>query len=190
MVCGLATIDVLALDSRKRIYDHVKTHPGTHLRQVARVLEIPLGTALYHLDYLTTRDVLVVRQDGRYKRFFLANSMGRREKDHVTTFRHDVPRRIAEALLSGTTGTQRVLVDSLAVSRSTLSFHLTQMVTQGILAVEDRRPEKVYKLLEPETARAILTEFAASFAPKVPLDIVAAQAFAMALSPPSDSALA
>lgn len=177
----MAEIDVLTLDSRKRIYDHVKAHPGTHLREIARSLSLPLGTALYHLDYLTTREVLVVRQDGRYKRFFLRNSMGRREKDHVTTFRHDVPRRVAVALLDGVEGTQRVLCDALAISRSTLSFHLTQMVAQEILSVEDRRPEKRYRLTEPETARRILGDFAASFAARAPPEVpVAAEPVAPA----------
>lgn len=154
---------VLSVGSRRRVYEHVAAHPGSHLREIARALSLPLGTALYHLDYLGSRGLLVARRDGRYKRFFVANALGRREKDLVTAFRHAAPRRIAEALLAGRARTQRELCVAVGVSRSTLSFHLKNMMELGLVQCEERWPENHYRLAEPEESARVLDQFRTSF---------------------------
>lgn len=150
------------------MHDYVAAHPGSHLREIARALSLPLGTALYHLDYLSSRGLLVARRDGRYKRFFIANSLGRREKDLVTAFRHAAPRRIAEALLAGRARTQRELCAAVGVSRSTLSFHLKGLIEQQIVLCDERWPENHYRLIEPEESSRVLEQFRASFETIVP----------------------
>lgn len=155
--------EVLSLDSRKRIYEFVKTNPGAHLRQIARSLTLPLGTALYHLDYLSSSDMIVVRRDGRYKRFFVKHMLGRREKDYVSVFHHAVPRKIATVILAKGKRTQRELCEEVQVSRSTLSFHITQMVEKGLLSCEELWPENIYSLTEPELAAKVLVRFHGTF---------------------------
>lgn len=148
---------------RGRVHEHVLAHPGAHLREIARALTLPLGTALYHLDQLATRGVLVARRDGRYKRFFVANTLGRRDKDLVTAFRHATPRRIAQTLLLAPGRTQRDMCDAIGVSRSTLSFHLKAMGEAGIVACEERWPENRYRLTEPDEAARLLAQYRESF---------------------------
>ena len=155
--------DILSLDSRKKIYEYVKTNPGAHLRQIARSLNLPLGTALYHLDYLTGSDMIVVRRDGRYKRFFVKHMLGRREKDYVSVFHHSVPRKIATVILAQGKRTQRELCEEVGVSRSTLSFHITQMVEKGLLSCEELWPENIYSLTEPDLAAKVLVRFHGTF---------------------------
>ncbi|HWG89882.1 MAG TPA: winged helix-turn-helix transcriptional regulator [Candidatus Thermoplasmatota archaeon] len=156
--------DILSLDSRRKIYEFVKGNPGAHLREIARSLNLPLGTALYHLDYLTGSDMIVVRRDGRYKRFFVKHMLGRREKDYVSTFHHSVPRKIATVILAKSKHTQRELCAEVGVSRSTLSFHLAQMVEKGLLTVTEGWPENIYHLTEPELAGKVLVMFRETFA--------------------------
>lgn len=155
--------DALNLESRRRIYEHVRARPGTHLRGIARDLGLPLGTALYHLDCLGGSGLVVVRRDGRYKRFFATNALGRREKDYISAFHHAVPRRVMAALLAQGHRTQRELAADVGVSRSTLSFHVTNMVRQGLLFCEHRRPENLYGALEPELASRIVRDQHATF---------------------------
>lgn len=164
---NLEPSEALNLESRRRIYEHVRSKPGTHLRAIARELGLPLGTALYHLDCLVGANLVGVRRDGRYKRFFGTNALGRREKDYISVFHHAVPRRIMVAVLAQGHRTQRELAADVGVSRSTLSFHVTNMVRQGILNCEHRRPENLYSALEPEFASKIVREQHATFADEV-----------------------
>ncbi len=154
---------VLNLESRRRIHDFLTARPGSHLREVARSLDLPLGTALYHLDYLVSHDLIVVRRDGRYKRFFVKHMLGRVEKDYVSVFHHDVPRRIVTALLAFGKRTQRELCRDVEVSRSTLSFHVNNLVDSGILRCQDGWPENTYFAADPETATRMLLMFRQRF---------------------------
>ncbi|HLE97794.1 MAG TPA: winged helix-turn-helix transcriptional regulator [Candidatus Thermoplasmatota archaeon] len=148
----------LLLESRKRIFEHVRARPGLHLRAIARDLGLPLGTALYHLDCLVGVELVAVRRDGRYKRFFTRHDLGRREKDYIAVLHHAVPRRVLAVLLRRGKRTQRELAQEVGVSRSTLSFHVTSLVRQGILRCEERWPENLYSPLEPELVARVIRE--------------------------------
>jgi predicted transcriptional regulator len=165
--------DILSLASRKRIFDFVEEHSGSHLREISRRCELPLGTALYHLDRLETEGLLAVRRDGRYKRYFAAHGLGRREKDLISAFRHSVPRRIAAALLQMNAATQRELCARIGVSRSTLSFHVNQLIARQILRRENARPENRYLLEEPDLTAQILDKYRDSLGDVGPLRAVA-----------------
>ena len=161
--------DILSLASRKRIYAFVEEHSGSHLREISRKCDLPLGTALYHLDRLEAEGLVAVRRDGRYKRYFPAHGLGRREKDLISAFRHAVPRRIASALLNVHAATQRELCGLIGVSRSTLSFHVNSMITKGILRREPWRPENKYLLEDVELTQQILTKYKDSLGDVTPL---------------------
>lgn len=168
--------DLLSLASRKRIYEHVEAHLGSHLREIGRKCDVPLGTALYHLNRLETEGLVMVRRDGRYKRYFPATGLGRREKDLLSAFRHAVPRRIAWILLgSGAPPggevalTQRELCAAIGVSRSTLSFHVNSLIDQQILRREPTRPENRYVLDGMELTRQVLTKYRESLGDVAPL---------------------
>ena len=167
--------ELLSLASRKRIYEHVEAHGGAHLREIGRKCDVPLGTALYHLDRLESEGLITVRRDGRYKRYFAANGLGRREKDLLSAFRHAVPRRVAAALLERPALTQRELCEVIGVSRSTLSFHVNSLIDKGILRREPARPENKYLLEDVELTRAILTKYRDSLGDFAPLRAPAAE---------------
>lgn len=154
--------DILSVASRRRIYECVQEHPGAHLRDIARRTGLPLGTTLYHLDHLDARDLVTARRDGRYKRYFCGVDIGRREKDLLSALRHEAPRRIVHALLLTTGGTQRTLCTAVGLSRSTLSFHLNQLVDRGIARRHEARPENTYSLDDPDLARSLLLRYGES----------------------------
>jgi predicted transcriptional regulator len=154
--------DLLSLASRKRIYEHVEQHSGSHLREIGRRCGLPLGTALYHLDRLEAEGLLSVRRDGRYKRYFPAQGLGRKEKDLLSAYRHDVPRRIARALLLAPTLTQRELCAALSVSRSTLSFHVNDLIRRGVLQRDVGHRENRYALEDALLTEQILARYGPS----------------------------
>jgi predicted transcriptional regulator len=154
--------DLLSLASRKKIYEHVEEHSGSHLREIGRKCGLPLGTALYHLDRLEAEGLLSVRRDGRYKRYFPSQGLGRKEKDLLSAYRHDVPRRIAHALLLVPSMTQRELCASLDVSRSTLSFHVNDLIRRGVLRRDLGHRENRYALEDPALTQQLLDRFGAS----------------------------
>jgi predicted transcriptional regulator len=173
--------DLLSLASRRRIYEHVEQHSGSHLREIGRKCGVPLGTALYHLDRLEAEGLLSVRRDGRYKRYFPAQGLGRKEKDLLSAYRHDVPRRIALALLERPAMTQRELCAALDVSRSTLSFHVNDLIRRGVLRRDLGHRENRYALEDPALSFEILERFGDSLvgvppAPEAPMPAIPLEA--------------
>lgn len=155
----MTATDILSVASRRRIYECVVDNPGAHLRDITRRCNMPLGTALYHLDYLDVNGVIVSRRDGRYKRYFAAHALGRLEKELMSALRHDVPRRILAVLLAVGEASQRSLCTAIGVSRSTLSFHVNNLVRQSIVRRIDGWPEHKYVVQEAETTRQLLVKF-------------------------------
>ncbi|HEX2021220.1 MAG TPA: winged helix-turn-helix domain-containing protein [Candidatus Thermoplasmatota archaeon] len=110
-----------------------------------------------------------MRRDGRYKRYFPSQGLGRREKDLLSAFRHAVPRRIGAALLDTPGLTQREMCGRIGVSRSTLSFHVNSLIERGILRREAFRPENRYSLDDADLTRHILTKYRESLGDLSPL---------------------
>jgi len=174
------TSDLLSVPSRRRIFECVTANPGAHLRDVARRCSIPLGTSLYHLDCLEANGMIVSRRDGRYKRYFSTNTVGRREKEVLSVLRHDAPRRLVVALLAAPGLTQRELCARIGVSRSTVSFHLNRLVAEGVVSRVPRRPEATYEVIDAAFTNELLVRFAASLLDE-PVPPVAASNEAVAL---------
>jgi DNA-binding transcriptional ArsR family regulator len=155
--------DPLELDTRRRIYEHLQRRPGAHMREIGRDLEIPMGTLEYHLHYLVKSDLLTIRQDGRYTRYFATGELSRREKDVLALLRQKVPRQIAAHLLLAPNSSHGDLLSKFQLSASTLSFHLKKLVTAGIVSQEKAGRENLYRVLEPDLVGRVLVTHKASF---------------------------
>src|SRR5437764_12667493 len=61
--------DILAVQTRKDLYDFVRRNPGFHLRELARALSLSITLADYHLRFLESHDLITSSMDGEYQRF-------------------------------------------------------------------------------------------------------------------------
>ena len=160
---ALAQDDPLELETRRRIYQYLQKSPGSHMREIGREVEIPMGTLEYHLHYLVKANLLTTRQDARYTRYFPTGELSRREKDVLAVLRQKVPRQVAAHLLLQPGASHGQLLTHFALSASTLSFHLKKLVTAGIVSQEKSGRENLYRVLEPELVAKVLIQHRASF---------------------------
>lgn len=155
--------EALELDARRQIYEYILATPGTHLRGVHRAVSLPFGQVLYHLNYLEKLDLVVVKKDGKFSRYFVKNLLGRKEKDVISVLRHEVPRTIAILLLFYKELSHRAILEHVTVSPSTLSFHLAKMVDAGLVEREQRGRESIYRLSDEEITTKTFIRHRASF---------------------------
>lgn len=155
--------EALELDARRRIYDHILATPGTHLRGVHRAVRLPFGQVLYHLNYLEKLEMVVVKKDGKFSRYFVKNLIGRREKDAISVLRHEVPRTVSILLLFRKELSHKQILEHVAVSPSTLSFHLSKMVDSGVVQREQRGRESIYSLTDVDLVTKTLIRHRQSF---------------------------
>src|SRR4030067_1274719 len=51
--------EILENENRSRIYKAIEANPGIHLREIQRILDMPLTTLDYHLNYMLRKNVLI-----------------------------------------------------------------------------------------------------------------------------------
>ena len=155
--------DPLELETRRRIYQYLQKFPGSHMREIGREVDIPMGTLEYHLHYLVKANLLTTRQDARYTRYFATGELSRREKDVLAVLRQKVPRQISAHLLLAPGSSHGVLLQKFQLSASTLSFHLKKLLNAGIVSVEKSGRENLNRVVEPDLVSRVLVQHKASF---------------------------
>ena len=72
--------DLLELKSRRFIYNCIQKHPCLHVRELERVTNIPFTTLRYHLRYLQKKELVNVKKEGGFKRYYVTQSISLQEK--------------------------------------------------------------------------------------------------------------
>src|SRR5207247_8299260 len=68
--------EILAVKTRKDLYDFVRKNPGFHLRELSRALNLSITLADYHLRFLERHELVTSSMDGEYKRFYPRSTPG------------------------------------------------------------------------------------------------------------------
>ena len=91
--------DILKLETRRNIYDFILKNPGLHLREISRRANIPLGSLNYHLNFLNKNELIVTKYDPRYLRYYVKQTVGKKDKEIINLLRQEIPLRIVILLL-------------------------------------------------------------------------------------------
>ncbi len=154
---------VLDLAARRRIVEHVREHPGMHLRALAESLTMPVSTLEYHCYHLTKHGHLSVRDEGAFKAFYPAEGLDRRDKDILYLVRHEAPRRICAFLLLNPGATPAELKPATGLSGPTLSFHLNKLRKAMLLREEPMGRTKRLYVEDSERVATVLVTYRRSF---------------------------
>ena len=135
--------EILAVKTRKDLYEFVRRNPGFHLREVARSLNLSITLVDYHLRFLEKHELIGSVMDGEYKRYFPrslpGDAQGPRalsdsEKRILAFLRQPVPFQVMAFLMEREHATHKQILENVAVSASTLSHHLKKMLASGALS--------------------------------------------------------
>jgi DNA-binding MarR family transcriptional regulator len=121
---------------RRRIYDHVKENPGAHYRAILESLDLTMGVLTYHLNRLEKGEYLRSRQDGMYRRFFIAG-----RKTEVRFFLTDVQESILGVIRENQGISQSRIAERINVSRKVVNYHIRILDQAGLVSVETRGRE-------------------------------------------------
>lgn len=149
--------------TRDRILTLVRETPGIHFREISRRLGIPMGAVEYHLHLLLRQDLIVARTEGRYKRYYTEGKHGSEEKRHLSYLRRSIPRTILIRLLLKPGSRHRDLKEALSLTGSTLTFHLQNMVSDGVVVERDDAGTKRFFVSDPKGISESLIKYKGSF---------------------------
>jgi len=164
-------------DNKTLIYRYIQKHPYLHFRELARKLQIPKTTLIYHLRYLEKNKFIISNKEGRYTRYCIENNIGNIEKKILNVFRRDTTRDVFLYIMLCVSASQIEISKELGKNPKTIEFHLKKLLDLDIieLAHEDkgiiyatigkpviinRKPcknEIFYRLKEPEKMKLYAT---------------------------------
>ena len=143
--------------TRQIIFEFVRDSPGTHLRGVQQALGLPLGTVEYHLRELVRLELVTEREDGIYRRYYVAGQMGGLDRELIGALRQEIPRRIVMHLLLNPGLNFGQVREAFSISGSTLHYHLKKLEKRGILSRRREGRETYFTVLnEREVAKVLL----------------------------------
>lgn len=147
-------------ETRRAIAEHVRENPGVHFSAVVRGLDLAPGQVQYHLRRLG--DGEVVAEELRGRTHYYPPGYDDWERAALATFRRETARDLLAHLLAVGETTPSELADELDVARSTVEWHLDDLVARDIV---DKRREanRVYlELARPEATAELLGEITPS----------------------------
>jgi predicted transcriptional regulator len=150
--------EILENENRRRIYLKVSSNPGIHLRELQRILDMPLTTLEYHLSYMSRKQILFAETDSYYKRYY-AKSLGTQDKKVLSALRQKRLREIVFMVLRGKKAKYQFLADYFKLPNSTLSFYLKYLVEKGILAKEKIGYETLYTVKDEDSVAKVLIAY-------------------------------
>jgi predicted transcriptional regulator len=158
--------ETLENENRRRIYEAIETSPGIHLRELQRVLDMPLTTLEYHLSYLTRKNIVHYEVDSHYKRYF-AKPLDDIDKKLLSALRQKRLREIVLLVLSNGKAKYQFMANYLKIPHSTLSFYLKYLVENGILVKEKVGYETIYVVKDEDRVTKVLVAYKAGFLDKL-----------------------
>lgn len=147
--------DLLALPTRRRLYDVVRRSPGIGAREVQRQADTGWGETVYHLDRLTQAHLLQRERSGHQDHYFIA-AVPLADRGLLRVTRSPSARKLLLALLEEPNRTVPDLTQRTGLSAGRVSVHLSRLMELGLLRtghsdrfrtfeIEDR--ERVVRLL-------------------------------------------
>jgi len=158
--------EVLENENRRKIYAVIEANPGIHLRELQRVLDIPLTTLEYHLTYMSRKRILFGESDGHYKRYY-ARPLDAEDKKILSALRQKRMREIVLMVMVNKKAKYQFLSDYLKLPPSTLSFYLKYLVENNVLARDKIGYENIYTVRDEDRVARVLIAYKSSFLDKV-----------------------
>jgi predicted transcriptional regulator len=154
--------EVLELDTRRRIYDIIRKHPGVHMRELERLTGYSVALVKYHLGQLEKYDFVSSMEEGGYRRYFLKERDLRltvAQKRKLGVMRREIPLRIVLFLIRNPHSKHKDIHEKLGLAPSTISFHLKKLITEGIVIHQKEVEPKGYFVDDARTVVRLLITY-------------------------------
>jgi predicted transcriptional regulator len=157
----------LELESRRALYQHVADNPGVHFRGLLEEFEYAQGTIQYQLRWLADEGLVEVSDDGKYTRYYPAAEFDEADQAVMNALRRKYSRRVLAHLLADGPLSTTELSDRLDKSKSTVSWHLSNLSEADLVTKERDGRSVVYEVGNPDRVTYLYTVHQRSFTDRV-----------------------
>jgi predicted transcriptional regulator len=147
---------------RKDIYAYVAEHPGEHLANITKTLDLSSSSARYHLSVLEGMDKVVSHKNGKYKRYYINKNgyskytNGNGYKGIMSALKNNTARKIVKFLISNPESNQKKVSNALKIHPSTVNWHAKRLKEAEIISKKRKGKEIVYSLNQDVQLRKVI----------------------------------
>ncbi|MFI5420344.1 MAG: winged helix-turn-helix transcriptional regulator [Nitrososphaerales archaeon] len=125
--------DSLDAGNRERILQFITRHPGVHLREIKRGVNLAMGMIQYHLTVLEKDRRIVPLRSGIYKRFYPNFVFGDSQMVLLGALSQEVEREIILFIIQNPGATQKDIAGFANISPPTINWHMKKLISLGIV---------------------------------------------------------
>jgi predicted transcriptional regulator len=153
--------EILENERRQKIYATIKRNPGMHIRELQRILDIPLASLQYHLNYLARRNIVIEEKAEHYTRYYIT-PLDPQDRKILSILRHKSLREIILIILVSRKVKYHFLVETLNIPNSTVSFYLKCLLDNNLVERTKIGHENIYTIKDEDRISKILTAYQSS----------------------------
>jgi predicted transcriptional regulator len=150
--------DLLALPTRRRLFEVVRRSPGIGAREVQREAGTGWGETVYHLDRLTQANLLHRERSGHQDHYFVA-AVPLGDRSLLSVVRSASARRLLVALLETPNRTVPDLTGRTGLSAGRVSVHLGRLMELGILRTGRSDRFRTFEVADQERVLRLLVSY-------------------------------
>ena len=121
---------------RTQILAFIKMHPGAHLREIKRQLNLAMGVIQYHLHGLEKDRKIISRRRGLYKRFYPTLVFGDGQLEILDVLSQETERDILLFLIQNPDATQKEVSEYAEISPVSINWHITRLSNSGLVGAK------------------------------------------------------
>lgn len=152
--------NVLDTEVRKNLYSYIEEYPGSHLREIARELELKPSNAAWHLRKLEQTNLVRSRDIGGKKVYYLVEGgvEARKEAIAEAILKNENARKIMNYLVDNPGKHLLEIANALQLNHHTVKWHIKKMFLAEL--IDGDTSNSAYPVYYPtETGMEISNKF-------------------------------
>lgn len=137
-------VSVLMNEKRRLIFQHLTEKPLTHLRELSRETEIPVGTSGWHLKALIESNVVEVYQGKGKSHYYPSGWIDKRDLPCLSALQGPVPKALYVLIQKNPGLSQTEIADKMGKYQQFVQPHITSLEKCDFLRSERKGRKKVY----------------------------------------------
>jgi len=154
--------EILENERRSKIYATIKKNPGLHVRELQRIVGIPLASLQYHLTYMASRHVILEEKSEHYTRYY-SKPLEPEDKKILSVLRQKRLKEIVMLILVSKKAKYQLIVQTLKLTPSTVSLYLKCLLDNDVIERTKIGYENIYTLKDEDKIAKILITYQSSF---------------------------
>ena len=119
--------------NKVRVYDYIKNHPGSHLRQISKELDMAPSDTQYWCNRLQKMALVRSRRLGLYRTYYPASILGERHENILAILQQETPRIIVLYLIENSGASQKDIAQHTGFAAATISWHMSRLIEFGLV---------------------------------------------------------